>query len=110
MDQAVDEVGIKADNGKDRWDLLPFDAIRLAVKVMTIGADKYGDYNWAKGLAYSRVFAAAMRHLTAWWGGEERDPETGYSHLAHALCCVLFLLAYELRGMRDFDDRITKKT
>jgi hypothetical protein len=41
---------------------------------------------------------ALMRHMTAWWEGESADPETGYSHLWHAGCCILFLITYELRG------------
>ena len=39
-----------------------------------------------------RYFNAAMRHLTAWWEGEKKDPETGESHLAHTVCCLFFLL------------------
>jgi hypothetical protein len=38
-----------------------------------------------------------MRHMWAWWRGEEKDPETGMSHLWHAACCVMFLIAYEAR-------------
>jgi hypothetical protein len=63
-----------------------------------------GDRNWEKGMAYSRLYAATMRHMTAWWEGETADPETGFSHLSHAGCCVLFLMAYELRGIGS-DDR-----
>jgi hypothetical protein len=55
-------------------------------------------------MAYSRLYAATMRHMTAWWEGEKADPETGFSHLSHASCCALFLLAFELRGIGS-DDR-----
>lgn len=37
-----------------------------------------------------------MRHLTAWWGGEKSDPESGEHHLAHLGCCVIFLLWFDL--------------
>ncbi len=97
--------GKKADSGKDRWDLAPMDAIREVVKVLGFGASKYGDRNWEKGIKFSRLYAAALRHLTAWFEGEDRDPETGLSHLAHAGCCVLFLLAFTIRGHGHFDDR-----
>lgn len=55
-------------------------------------------------MAWSRVYAAALRHLLAWWGGEDEDPETELSHLAHAACCVVFLVAYQGRGV-GVDDR-----
>lgn len=96
--------GRKDDAGKDPWDLVPFDAVREIVKVLAFGAKKYSERNWEAGMAWSRPFSACMRHLTAWWEGEDKDPETGISHLAHAGCCVLFLLAYSLRG-KGKDDR-----
>jgi hypothetical protein len=53
---------------------------------------------------YSDVFGGVMRHLTSWWSREDKDPETGYSHLWHAGCGILFLITYELRGVGK-DDR-----
>lgn len=100
------EEGKKLDSGKDRWDLLPTDSVRLIVKVLNFGAVKYSDRNWEKGMKYGRLYGALQRHLTAWWEGEDSDPETGISHLAHVGCCVLFLLAYEIRGLGSkWDDR-----
>jgi hypothetical protein len=88
--------GTKFDREKDRWDLLPIAATREIVRVLTFGATKYDDENWRKVPdGRRRYYAAALRHLTAWFEGELRDPETGFSHLAHAGCCVLFLLALE---------------
>ncbi len=96
--------GRKDDGGKDPWHLLPVDAVRAVVKVLAFGAAKYAPRNWEAGLAWSRCYAAALRHLTAWWEGECADPETGMSHLWHAGCCVMFLIAFELRGTGS-DDR-----
>lgn len=96
--------GYKADQGKDPWDLAAWDAFRAIVKILEFGARKYEDRNWEKGMAWSRCFAALMRHMTAWWECEGKDPETGCSHLWHAGCCVMFLIAYELRGIGT-DDR-----
>lgn len=42
--------------------------------------------------ASRRYYDAAIRHLTAWWDGERNDPESQLPHLAHAACCVIFLL------------------
>jgi len=97
--------GYKSDNDKDQYSLLPVDSLREIVKVLTFGAKKYEPYNWAKGMYYSRIYSALQRHLNTWWGKEDNDPETKLSHLAHAGCCILFLLAYQLRGMTKWDDR-----
>jgi hypothetical protein len=96
--------GRKDDGGKLPWHLLPSDAVEEILKVLAFGAAKYEPRNWEKGMAWSRPFAALMRHMWAWWRGEKADPETGLSHLAHAGCCLLFLLAYEQRKIGK-DDR-----
>lgn len=88
--------GKKADAGKARWDLVPLGALGVVVDVLGFGAAKYGDDNWRKVPdARRRYFAAAMRHLVAWYGGERLDPESGLHHLGHAMCCLLFLLALD---------------
>jgi hypothetical protein len=85
--------GVKADLDKPRWDLLPFVATAVVVDVLTYGARKYSPDNWRHVPdARRRYFAAAMRHLVAWFAGERVDPESGRPHLAHATCCLLFLL------------------
>jgi len=91
--------GRKDDGEKLRWDLVPFEALELVVRVLGHGARKYGEWNWASVTrAEDRYFAAAMRHLTAWRRTESIDPETQLPHLAHAVCCLLFLLALEADG------------
>lgn len=77
--------GRKDDAGKDPWHLFPWDAARAIVKVLAFGANKYEPRNWERGMTWSRPYAGLMRHMTAWWEGEPADPETGYSHLWHAL-------------------------
>lgn len=89
---------------KTRFDLVPFAAVGEIAAVLAYGADKYGAHNWSRGTAWSRYFAALCRHLFAWWRGEDCDPESGHSHLAHAGCCLLFLLEYQRHGWGD-DDR-----
>lgn len=96
--------GVKYDADKARFDLLPSMALREVADIFTHGAKKYDARNWEKGMAWGRVFGALMRHLWAWWGGEELDPESGKSHLAHAAFGVLVLLEYG-RHHRNYDDR-----
>lgn len=96
--------GHKEDTGKLGWHLVPGDAVEEIVRVLDFGAGKYAPRNWEMGMAWSRPFAALMRHMWAWWRGQENDPETGLSHLAHAGCCILFLIAYSKRKAGT-DDR-----
>ncbi len=97
--------GIKHDGGKTRYELLPPEFLEGTAQILTSGAKKYHDHNWAKGLLYSRVFGALMRHLWKWWWGENLDDESGKSHLWHASCELAFLIAFEARGMTHLDDR-----
>lgn len=94
----------KNDDLKQRFDLIPPDALFEIAEVYTLGAKKYGDRNWQKGMRWGRTFSAIMRHLWAWLGGEDWDRETGLSHLAHAAWGCLTLLAYSRRGL-GVDDR-----
>jgi hypothetical protein len=97
---------IKFDEHKARIDLIPPQAIKDIAAVLTHGAGKYSDHNWRDngGLAYSRVYAAAQRHMLAFWDGESLDEETGMSHLAHAACCIVFLMSFETED-NGKDDR-----
>lgn len=96
--------GIKDDSGKLRFDLIPPEAMEELARVYTIGAVKYGDRNWEKGLHWGRVFAAMMRHAWAWWRGEKLDPEDGQHHLASVAWCALSLMTLE-KTHPDLDSR-----
>lgn len=100
----VSESGTKHDEGKPRMELLPTEALTQIAKVLAFGASKYGEHNYRGGLKYSRLIGAAMRHLTAYNDGEDLDPETGLSHLAHAACCCI--MGIQMAKERpDCDDR-----
>lgn len=103
--QAKNEPGKKYDSGKPRYDLLPPDVLAEVVKIITDGAEKYGERNWEAGMSWSRPFAAAMRHLWAFWDRQNIDPESGSPHLAHAIVNLMFLLAYQGRGVGTDDRR-----
>mgnify|MGYP003661557644 CR=1 FL=1 len=93
----------KKDLGKRLWHLLPFDALRPVVDVFKHGADKYEPDNWKKqGVGTpKRYFDATMRHILAWADGEKDDPESGHSHLAHAICCLLIILWHERNNSEE---------
>ncbi len=92
----IGNTGVKFDNDKPQWSLLPFKALTEVVEVLTYGAKKYAPDNWKKvPNAKQRYIDASFRHLTAYASGEKLDSETGKSHIAHALCCLLYLLAFE---------------
>ena len=84
--------GIKNDIEKDDWYLLPIEPIRCVIRVLMYGAKKYAPDNWKHVEPKERYYSAALRHITAWREGERLDKESGLSHLAHAICCLLFLL------------------
>ena len=93
------EVGAKHDRGKLRYSLLPKGTITEVLKVLEFGAKKYAPDNWKKvDNAQTRYYDAALRHITAWHEGEKLDSETGVSHIAHALCCLHFLMWFELEN------------
>lgn len=88
--------GSKFDTGKPRFSLLPPHTLKPVLKVLEFGAAKYSVNNWQHvENPRERYYDAAMRHLYAWFNGEPKDLETGESHLAHAICCLLFLLWFE---------------
>jgi hypothetical protein len=88
--------GKKYDEGKLRWDLLMWREMQQVVKVLQYGANKYDDENWKYvDRARERYFSACLRHITTWWQGEQNDAETGLSHLAHAICDLLFLMWFD---------------
>ena len=96
----------KADQQKLRYDLIPPEAMEAVAERFTLGAGKYEPRNWEKGMNWSRVFAAMMRHVWKWWGGEDIDPEDGGHHLAAVIWCAMVLMTYVKRGSGT-DDRPT---
>jgi hypothetical protein len=95
---------LKFDTDKLPLHLLSTEAMNQTAAVLKFGAIKYAEHNWRKGFAWSRPLSAAMRHITAFNDGEDKDPESGLSHLAHAACCIMFLLEFE-KTHQHLDDR-----
>jgi hypothetical protein len=68
-----------------------------------LGADKYGPYNWRKTKVCTTTYIAAMmRHLNAWRDGEDLDPESGITHLAHVVAsCNILMDAAACNTLED---------
>jgi len=84
--------GIKHDANKPDYSLVPFEVLDEVVRVLTYGANKYDRFNW-EFVEDTRYQAAALRHISAYMQGEITDQESGYEHLAHAICNLMFLMA-----------------
>ena len=104
-----DNSGIKYDSEKPELYLLPPLSLIEVGKVLTYGANKYSPDNWRRvpGLQ-ERYTSAALRHLFADMGGEALDDETNCSHLAHAICCLLFKLEDKLLEARSKEEGLRK--
>jgi len=84
--------GIKWDHDKPRFDLIPPYIEEEVAKVLTFGARKYAPDNWKKVPDGKRRYLSAIRrHYQAFRKGEQLDPETGLHHMAHLICCAMFL-------------------
>lgn len=90
------EQGRKDDSAKLRYSLLPSGTVNQVVQVLEFGSNKYADNNWQKvENSRTRYYDAAMRHIDAWFNGDLKDAETGLHHLAHAICCLMFLMWFD---------------
>jgi hypothetical protein len=92
------QAGRKFDGGKLEYGLLPPLALEETVKVLTFGAQKYERDNWQRVPdSKRRYFDALQRHVWAWKQGEQIDQESGLPHLAHAMCCLMFLYEHDVK-------------
>jgi len=108
--QEVKMSAVKDDKEKPRYDLIPPEAMETLAEVLTYGAKKYEPHNWRKGFEWSRLYAALLRHLGAFWGGEDTDPESGLPHLSHALACVVFLSVHQTNSLGTDDRYVSCET
>jgi hypothetical protein len=96
------EKGVKP----QRFSLLPREPLWLLGEVYNFGAGKYADHNWRRGYEWSKSYDALQRHLTSWWDRDENDPESGLSHLGHALWHIVALIVFSShKRYKQFDDR-----
>jgi hypothetical protein len=106
--EPVPDEGVKYDETKPPLHLIAPDFLYAIADILDFGAKKYAPRNWEKGMAWHKVYRAAIGHLFDWWLGKGPDPETGKSHLWHAACCIMFLVCYEKWNVGT-DDRPKEK-
>lgn len=86
-------------SAKPQLHLFPKIALESACGALALGRDKYGERNWANATPGSSTYiAAALRHIFAWQSGEDLDPESGVSHLGHAIAGLAIMLDAQTLG------------
>ena len=109
LSQTAKTGGRKFDSGKLQYGLIPPLALKATVDVLTFGAEKYEPGNWRRVPdAERRYFDALQRHLWAWKEGEKKDKESGRNHLAHAMCCLMFLAEKDLSTEEVWKDNLNE--
>jgi hypothetical protein len=100
-DQVNFEPFVKDDSNKLQYSLIPPIAEQEMVKVLNFGARKYSPDNWRKCENLNRYIDAALRHISAYRMGDIKDNETSLHHLAHAMCCLSFIVDIDIELERQ---------
>lgn len=94
---------------KAQLHLIPLPALEACSGALALGAKKYGERNWANASPGSSTYiSAALRHIHAWQSGEDLDPESGLSHLGHAMAGLAIMLDAKALGTL-VDERIRRE-
>lgn len=86
-------------DGKGRFDLLPYRALKRVAQLYERGAVKYDANNWRKGIPMSRCASSMLRHAFQATSGE-----TDEDHLAAVVFNALAIMQYQEEGREDLDD------
>ena len=100
----ADGKGLRFNEGKPRYDLLPPEALDALADHFRKGSEKYAARNWERGMAWCKCFASLMRHGWAWMRGEDIDPETGSHHMIAVAWNAMAIYTYWKRDI-GADDR-----
>lgn len=96
----------KNDTGKPNLEFVPKAAMWAMGLAFSYGANKYGAWNYKGGLKVTRCLAAAVRHVYQYLDGEDLDPESGVSHLGHAMASLAMAIDM-IESDKTLDDRPT---
>ena len=97
------EQALRYNEGKLRWSLVDFKSLEDMVKVLEMGAIKYSEDNWKKGLPTKEILDSTMRHLVSLMNGEFNDKESSLPHIGHLQANLMFL-SYMMREKPEFNN------
>ena len=106
--RSVSSTGAEKGVKPERFDLVPYPALKELAKLYGKGAGKYAAHNWRHGYEWSKSYSAMMRHANQFWDGEDLDEEMGLSHMA-AVAFHAFALLTFIEEHPEFDDRFKKE-
>jgi len=107
MDGTTNQIAMRHNQGKPDWSLLDMESLLPLVEAMMFGAKKYEADNWRKGTPIKTSLSCLLRHITAFMKGEDNAPDSGVSHLGHAMANLLFMI-HDLREHPELDNRFKK--
>lgn len=82
--------------GKGAYELIsPFAWERIAIWY-ELGARKYADRNWEKGIPFGRLIQSAIRHMIRWMKGDRSE-----DHLAAVCWNVMAMIHFEETGQAE---------
>lgn len=91
----VYDQSIKADSGKPKLSLVPWEIVNDIAKVREYGVKKYGEKESWKKVEAERYIDALLRHTIAFAEDPTgNDDESGFPHLYHVACNVAFLCEF----------------
>jgi len=105
MESKMDGGGKRFNENKPRVELLVPEAMKAEARVWAFGAKKYGDWNWQRGMPWTKVIGCLLRHTFAIMCGEDIDKESGELHAAHIKCNASMLIYYYYHYKKG-DDRV----
>ena len=103
MCEAIKEKDSRFNEGKRKWSLVHYKSLEPLVEVLEFGAEKYGEFNWQKGLDKKEILESMMRHLVALMDGEQNDKESGLHHIGHIMCNAMFYEYFNSKAYPDGD-------
>ena len=88
--------------GKPKFSLIIPRFMRYMACVLTMGAEKYDEYNWQKSCNTEHhnqfrdgCLDSLQRHLNYWHEGDQYDEESGLPHMAHVAVNAMFIEWYD---------------